>query len=432
MKNSNKLSKLFALSIMALTITSCGSSTNAGGGGGDSDNSQGVEITSANTVVANSTLNLAATLTFATTTTPTFIWTIRGNTTFASINGNTLTGISPGNITLVATYGTRTGTQKFTVTPAPPVIRPTITTAFNAPVATGTPNEVTISWAAVTGATGYKLYRTTDNLSGFENGDPTNLASANPAATSTDVSGITTNINLGANSAKTYFLLTAITNGIESKTNGAQTFATAHPLAFGTVAGGGTDTVWMDRNLGATRKATSSTDTDAYGDLYQWGRARDGHQISTSTTTATLAPSISPGHAEFITDPAIINAVGRWTAVGVDDNGAIRSAIWSRTDGSGVCPTGFRVPTAAELEAERVSWTSANRAGAFASTLKWAGAGVRAFDDADIILTTEGYYWSSTVSATEINKSRILVFNVTTSVGSNRHARGASIRCIQN
>jgi len=32
---------------------------------------------------------------------------------------------------------------------------------------------------------------------------------------------------------------------------------------------------WLDRNLGATRVATSSTDTQAYGDLFQWGRAAD-------------------------------------------------------------------------------------------------------------------------------------------------------------
>jgi len=33
----------------------------------------------------------------------------------------------------------------------------------------------------------------------------------------------------------------------------------------------------MDRNLGATQVATSSTDENSYGDLYQWGRRADGH-----------------------------------------------------------------------------------------------------------------------------------------------------------
>jgi hypothetical protein len=37
----------------------------------------------------------------------------------------------------------------------------------------------------------------------------------------------------------------------------------------------------MDRNLGASQVATSSTDPASYGDLYQWGRPADGHQIRT-------------------------------------------------------------------------------------------------------------------------------------------------------
>jgi hypothetical protein len=50
-----------------------------------------------------------------------------------------------------------------------------------------------------------------------------------------------------------------------------------------------TGQVWMDRNLGASQVATSSTDPASYGDLYQWGRPADGHQIRTSAITATLA-----------------------------------------------------------------------------------------------------------------------------------------------
>ncbi|MFO7863559.1 MAG: hypothetical protein R6U85_06130, partial [Salinivirgaceae bacterium] len=63
-----------------------------------------------------------------------------------------------------------------------------------------------------------------------------------------------------------------------------------------------TGEIWMDRNLGASQVATSSTDANAYGDLYQWGRAADGHQIRTSGTTATLATSDTPGHGDFITN----------------------------------------------------------------------------------------------------------------------------------
>ena len=35
-----------------------------------------------------------------------------------------------------------------------------------------------------------------------------------------------------------------------------------------------TGKIWMDKNLGATQVATSSTDAASYGDLYQWGSKR--------------------------------------------------------------------------------------------------------------------------------------------------------------
>lgn len=51
--------------------------------------------------------------------------------------------------------------------------------------------------------------------------------------------------------------------------------------------------IWMDRNLGATRAATSSTDNGSYGHYYQWGRDADKHQIRTSTSTTTLSSTDS-------------------------------------------------------------------------------------------------------------------------------------------
>ncbi len=55
-----------------------------------------------------------------------------------------------------------------------------------------------------------------------------------------------------------------------------------------------TGETWMDRNLGASQVATSSTDSDAYGDLYQWGRATEGHEVRTSSTTSTNATTAVP------------------------------------------------------------------------------------------------------------------------------------------
>ncbi|MDD3488139.1 MAG: hypothetical protein PHH35_02190 [Candidatus Pacebacteria bacterium] len=54
------------------------------------------------------------------------------------------------------------------------------------------------------------------------------------------------------------------------------------------------------RNLGASRVVQSSTDSSAYGDLFQWGRGNGGHQLRTSGTTKTLSSTDNPGHDDFI------------------------------------------------------------------------------------------------------------------------------------
>jgi hypothetical protein len=81
--------------------------------------------------------------------------------------------------------------------------------------------------------------------------------------------------------------------------NGVPTWSTALNPVIPTVVGAN-NRVWMDRNLGASQVATSSGDAAGYGDLYQWGRGTDGHQIRTSGTTGTLSTSDQPGHGNFI------------------------------------------------------------------------------------------------------------------------------------
>jgi hypothetical protein len=107
------------------------------------------------------------------------------------------------------------------------------------------------------------------------------------------------------------------------------------------------------------------------------GRLADGHQIRTSATTTTLAVNITPGHADFITTTGIQGPYDWALPNIVDDDGALRSAFLAKTDGSGVCPTGFNVPTEAQLKAETDIWDRANNAevSAFNSVLKLPVAG---------------------------------------------------------
>jgi len=188
-----------------------------------------------------------------------------------------------------------------------------------------------------------------------------------------------------------------------------------------------TGRVWMDRNLGATQVATSSTDAASYGDLYQWGRLTDGHEIRTSGTTSNLSTGDVPGTASFITSSS------DWRSTQNDN-------LWQGANGiNDPCPTGFKVPTETELEAERNNvgtgfWgtnSSQNNAlGAFNSALKLPVAGFRNNDNGALAnVGSTGGYWSSTVSGA---LARSLNFNSSAArLNSFSRARGFSVRCIK-
>ena len=183
-----------------------------------------------------------------------------------------------------------------------------------------------------------------------------------------------------------------------------------------------TGKIWMDRNLGASQVATSSTDALAYGDLYQWGRAADGHESRTSGTTSTLATSDTPGHDDFITNSISPND---WRSPQNDN-------LWQGVSGTNnPCPSGYRLPTEAEWNAERGTWSSNNSAGAIASPLKLPVAGGRYASNGSLYgVGSYGSYWSSTVSGTF---ARYLFFD-SSSAGmfSLGRAYGFSVRCLKD
>ena len=175
---------------------------------------------------------------------------------------------------------------------------------------------------------------------------------------------------------------------------------------------------WMDRNLGAPRVAIDSTDAAAYGDLYQWGRNADGHESRTSTVAGGPVASGVEG-ANFIT------STSDWLSTRDDTRwGATKTA-------NDPCPTGFRVPTNTELNAERLLFVTSNGAGAFGSILKLPYPGNRANTTGVLSgVNTVGNYWTSTING---DKGRYLNFTSTTSamVTSGLRANGYSVRCIK-
>ena len=179
---------------------------------------------------------------------------------------------------------------------------------------------------------------------------------------------------------------------------------------------------WKDRNLGATRVATSPTDQLAFGDYYQWGRPRDGHQHANSATTSNLSVYNDPDHGDFILESFLPN----------DWRDPQNNILWQGLGGvNNPCPQGFRIPTSKEWETEIASWSNKNANGAYASPLKLVLAGLRGKDFGSFIgIATHGQYWSSTVD--DIYSQYLYLDSTTAVVTLHYRAYGNSVRCIKD
>ncbi|MCK5295086.1 MAG: hypothetical protein KAJ49_10555 [Arcobacteraceae bacterium] len=232
---------------------------------------------------------------------------------------------------------------------------------------------------------------------------------------------------------------------------------THNGTTYGTVMSPYTGKIWLDRNLGASQVCSSFDDEACYGDYYQWGRNHDGHQESNSTTTITLAIDISSAGNSFIISNNNFPSPNDWLENDnnndlVDDNGSIRSANWSKIDGSSVCPVGFRVPTSSELNSEQnikrtggtfhgtidpdtgiaTGWTDPivfTVDNPFNSFLKWSSSGHRSGSSGSINSQgSEVSVWSSSYSS-NVNLNSYSFGMSVLSIGS---SHGQQIRCIKD
>jgi len=206
------------------------------------------------------------------------------------------------------------------------------------------------------------------------------------------------------------------------------------PWTYGTVTTA-TGRVWLDRNLGASRVATSSTDTQAYGDYYQWGRPADGHQTkyltnnNSSGVTTTRSATAVPATDLWI---APIDGSNDWLST--PDN-----TLWTGANpATNPCPAGFRIPTEAEWSAENI----ANVGATFQTNgLKLTLPGMlTSFGSGGASYTakgTYGQYLTQTAYSTSPVVGGARYFGVN---GSNQawfdqnyyKSHGMSVRCIQN
>ncbi len=188
-----------------------------------------------------------------------------------------------------------------------------------------------------------------------------------------------------------------------------------------------TGAVWMDRNLGASRVAESSTDSLAYGSWFQWGRFADGHQCRNSAETSTLASTTTASADQAWAGKFIVINTLPFDWLSTQDNN-----LWQGVDGfNNPCPSGYRLPTETELNEEISSWGENNSAGAYASPLKLPVSGYRRDRSGDPFnVGSNGVYWSSSVSG---SPARNLSFNSSlANLGSYFRASGLAVRCIKD
>ena len=193
-----------------------------------------------------------------------------------------------------------------------------------------------------------------------------------------------------------------------------------------------TGQTWMDRNMGASRAATSSDDFLAFGCLFQWGRANDGHANMDWTsatagtlvngTTTTLSGTDDPGHDMNIITAG--NTTGDWRS-------PRNSNLWQGEQGvNNPCPAGYRVPTRPEYQAEMNAGLLANTTIAFQSVLKMPAPGVL-FGNG-VHEYSNIYLWTSTVLSVPSYTALLKVTSSSDIYVTGARGNAATVRCIKD
>lgn len=135
--------------------------------------------------------------------------------------------------------------------------------------------------------------------------------------------------------------------------------------------------IWLDRNLGASARATSLWDADAAGSLFQMGRKADGHEkVSWSLSGTKLVPEYknpvtdvqgtsrdNAGHSNFVTAPDLLDwtsdqSITGWGGpqIAFSDANYVKyfdiysshGDLDSDSQACNPCPYGYRIPTVVE------------------------------------------------------------------------------------
>jgi hypothetical protein len=234
--------------------------------------------------------------------------------------------------------------------------------------------------------------------------------------------------------------LTPVCNNTDPGTNagdlGCVKFSYGGQMISYTTVRGADGKVWLQQNLGSSQVATSFDDANSFGDLFQWGRWDDGHQLRNSTTIT--APSAnSPDGLSGTNSFVIGSSSASWwgTNATSDAWNASSTANISPAIGADPCKAigqGWRLPTTAEwvtlVGAESIN----NPATAYASYLKLPAGGYRSSSSGGFTFVGQrGYFWSSDTANTGGKYLYVGTTIVTPSSGGPR-GQGESVRCTKD
>ncbi len=256
-----------------------------------------------------------------------------------------------------------------------------------------------------------------------------------------------------------------------------------HRFVYLPVTNSTTGRTWLNNNLGAdyanvdssdynpSQQATALDDYKASGSSFQWGRKADGHELMDWT------PFLGP---EFDGSDTILHFAGKGkygtTKTPADEPSHSLFILWNydkdrfdwrvnhddtlwagESSPNNVCPIGYRLPLNPnagheapaddgknEWYVESSTWSSQDRAGAFASELKLSVSGERKpyNGNVDTHLGIDPYYWAGTeFHATlpgwegEMRKLGSMIDIADDEVDVNSHHRktiGVAVRCIKD
>ncbi|WP_312074880.1 T9SS type A sorting domain-containing protein [Chryseobacterium sp.] len=197
--------------------------------------------------------------------------------------------------------------------------------------------------------------------------------------------------------------------------------------------------VWLQQNLGSTKTATSLTDADAYGDLFQWGRWDDGHQVRTSALSATAPTPNNPsglngGNTTFYS-AGYMSSSNFWSG-GASSNSwsAENATAVSATNGADPCKalgTNWRMPTITEIDNVIAAENITENNSGLASNLKLIPAGMKDYNGI-YSPGTRLYLWSSSVSQDPGKAEHFYASQFSALSNTASRDAGMSVRCIKS